>query len=527
MKEKQNRSLYSLLSIVVYLLRKLGTGIVVMAVAFAIGLWSSGPKIALSSEDREVQGVFPMPSVQIEHKEDNNYQKKTSPSIKRHKWQTYKNEKCGYEIKYPEGWEVVEAKPWVKTGWAGDVLFDNEMQKVTFLEKDYGSWQGEFQIAVISNPENVSLAQWIGKNEPTDISGGSLIQKISAVRLNGKPAKRLSIFGFDHEGINIVALYRGYIYSIDFTGNNPSDRELKRHKQIYAQILRSFRFIKVSAQKVKDSEDKVYTVGELSEIINKNPENPKNREIRLKAFVMEDMRARTSNPEITKCANYFILIDYDKDLVKKYDEAAYHEKQEMLKNIPVILSGEVPLSPRTTRIYPTQYGIYIGHFYDKKAMECKEGLKRFLITDKMEELPIQWYMTSKSETINSGAVIAYGRYIKPLYSVEMKNYQITINGVLYGLRTSPEFRNRWTDKQTVQYYDTLVNVLKQSKTVRFGRNFARFYLFQLSNRDIEQISKILRSTNPDSLKKAELAKALQESHLSDEEFRGFIENWER
>jgi len=70
-------------------------------------------------------------------------------------WKTYRNEGHGYEIKYPEGWEVIEAQPRVdaKATWAGNVLLEEELQKGTFLEKEYIDWPGEFQIRVLSNPD--------------------------------------------------------------------------------------------------------------------------------------------------------------------------------------------------------------------------------------------------------------------------------------------------------------------------------------------------------------------------------------
>ncbi|MDD5451625.1 MAG: hypothetical protein PHT49_06995 [Desulfovibrionales bacterium] len=161
-------------------------------------------------------------------------------------WKTYRNEKYGYEIKCPEGWEVIEAQPRVgaKATWTGNALFEGELQKVTFLEKEYIDWPGEFQIRVLSNPDQLSLEEWISKHEPQDVTGGSLIQEVFDTTLDGIPAQRLSIFGFDHEGIDIVLPYNGYIYYLSFTGSNPNDAEAEGHQLTYNQMLRTFRFIR-------------------------------------------------------------------------------------------------------------------------------------------------------------------------------------------------------------------------------------------------------------------------------------------
>jgi hypothetical protein len=160
-------------------------------------------------------------------------------------WNVYTNEKFGYQLEYPSYWKMVEAKPRLgnKTEWATEILLDNELQKITFLEEEYKIWPGEFQICVYSNPEGLDLREWIEKNEPQDITGGSLLQDVSDITLSGKPGKRLSIFGFDHEIIEIVIPHKELIYSLSFAGNNPNDPKQKEHELLYNHMLSTLVFL--------------------------------------------------------------------------------------------------------------------------------------------------------------------------------------------------------------------------------------------------------------------------------------------
>jgi hypothetical protein len=159
-------------------------------------------------------------------------------------WLTYSSSEWGYSILYPAGWEAREAVERTGKGpfFEPDVLSGDEVQKVTFIEREYDMWPGQLQVMVLANPENMSLQQWVKHYRVEDISGGDLIQSRSATTLSGQPAVRFSIFGFDQEIIAVVAENRGHLYYVTFSGANPNDPRQDTHRKILAQMLSSFRF---------------------------------------------------------------------------------------------------------------------------------------------------------------------------------------------------------------------------------------------------------------------------------------------
>jgi|GEM_PF-1977309 len=158
-------------------------------------------------------------------------------------WLTYKQPAFGYEIEYPSDWQVVEAAPKKsnKAQWAGNVLLGNEVQKTTFLETNHGIWQAEFQVSVEADTEGLGLEEWLRRNEPRDVTGGSLVQDRTDVTVDGRPAVRLSVFGFDREVVLIVLRHEKRIFRFDFSGRNPNDPEAAVHSAVFARMLGSFR----------------------------------------------------------------------------------------------------------------------------------------------------------------------------------------------------------------------------------------------------------------------------------------------
>ncbi len=162
-------------------------------------------------------------------------------------WKTYKNEKYGYMVKYPKGWEIIEAKPRTRnqTENLGNTLNDEygEVQAVTFVENRNVIGVIEFEVNILSNPDKLSLEQWNNrsKSKEDDDGWGNIIAR-SKGTVDGKMAERVSIATGGGEEIAIDILYKGYIYVISFPGRT-GDPELKRHQQIYQQMLSTFKFV--------------------------------------------------------------------------------------------------------------------------------------------------------------------------------------------------------------------------------------------------------------------------------------------
>ena len=161
-------------------------------------------------------------------------------------WATYRNDDLGYELQYPHDWEFTEAKPRTDdlADWSGKILFEEEVQKITFLEKEYQKWQGSFQVRVLQNTNKWDIDQWSDNYLAEDYEDDSLIQETTNAVLDRKPAKKFTLFMFDHQGIELVTVHNGQVYQLIYAGSNPNDDKLDEHMNIYNHMVSSFKFNK-------------------------------------------------------------------------------------------------------------------------------------------------------------------------------------------------------------------------------------------------------------------------------------------
>lgn len=159
----------------------------------------------------------------------------------------YRNDTFGYEIAYPAKWSYVEARPRRDTNaeWAGAILLDSELQKVTFRESEAGISPGEFKARIVLNPLRWTIDTWIRAFRVLDITGDDLVEETGPARLAGRDASRAKIMLFDHDEVELAVVSDGGILCLSFAdAENLNDPLAREHARIYARMAETLRLLR-------------------------------------------------------------------------------------------------------------------------------------------------------------------------------------------------------------------------------------------------------------------------------------------
>jgi len=253
-------------------------------------------------------------------------------------------------------------------------------------------------------------------------------------------------------------------------------------------------------------DDKLYTVREITNVLKTNPNSLKNKSVKVEAIVVNAVKG-------VGCKDYKMLADVND--VEVYQKNVYNSE-----SIPLLYTGHI----LSTDVYPTYHGIYQGHFFDKSYTNKCGSDNRFTIEKKIKEVRTN-QPTYKTKNISSGFVISNGVFVKPPYEVNLKDYKVTINGILYEPskeETDNEITDL-TDKSRLASWEYLTSMLRDNLLVVYGGNW---YQMARSNPTevIANIGSIMKSNKTDSQKKVELAKTL-DTYINDSVVLDILKNW--
>ena len=184
-----------------------------------------GPQDSSNTENNQLQGeVVGSPAADVDMSD----------------WLTYRNEEWGFEVKYPEGWELSEE---YKQYNSHNVIAVKKM-----FVNQYGSTDGSIiKINVYSVDNKKDVREWLDKLFPVD-SETSTLHKISNIKIASIEATYRTITSNVSGGyFNDVAFQNNNdIYYIEIISRILSEdqKNTEQHNSDISSILNSINFLK-------------------------------------------------------------------------------------------------------------------------------------------------------------------------------------------------------------------------------------------------------------------------------------------
>ena len=274
-----------------------------------------------------------------------------------------------------------------------------------------------------------------------------------------------------------------------------------------------------------NNENKIYTVKEVVDLLKTNPTSLEDKSIQLEAFVVDAVKG-------LGCNDYQIITDkeYVETFKNRYDNKLSQEERnkaiEESKQAPVLLTGQALAMPEG--FFPTYHAIYQGHFYDKWATKTcgADSYKRFVIEGKIKEIVSAKQPTYRTKTISTGLIIANGRYIQKPYEVTLKDYKVTINGVLYEPPTEEQINRitEFTDDQRLKQWENLISVLERNGLIIYGGNKYESTKWGYPSTLVSDTDTLMKSNESAQQKREDLA-TLLDTVPEDTTMNDILKNW--
>ena len=152
-------------------------------------------------------------------------------------WKTHQSEEWGFQVSHPASWMVeVAGDDRRGGGLEAELLSEEEVYKVTFIEPENQIWPGRYEVRLLGNPSEEDLDTVLSRFDLSDLWENQPSDTVLA----GLPAKTWVRWRADSLTREFLSVLPRGIVHLRFDESTPNDPALADHKKIYGEMTKSF-----------------------------------------------------------------------------------------------------------------------------------------------------------------------------------------------------------------------------------------------------------------------------------------------